>query len=31
VIGMFVSDENRVEMIEIAFDGGESRQRFAFT
>ena len=31
VIGVFVSDEDSVEMIEVAFDGGETSERFAFT
>ncbi len=31
VIGVFVSDEDSVEVIEVAFDGGETSERFAFT
>jgi hypothetical protein len=31
VIGVFVSDEDSVEVIEIAFDGGEASKGFAFT
>jgi hypothetical protein len=31
VIGVFVSDEDRVEMIEVRFDGGEASKSFAFT
>jgi len=30
VIGMFVSDENTVEVIDILFDGREACERFAF-
>ena len=31
VVGVFVSDEDCVEMVEISFHRGEARQRFAFT
>lgn len=31
VIGVFVSDEHSVEVIEVAFDGGEASESFAFT
>lgn len=31
VIGMLVGDEHGVQMIEIAFDGSEARESFAFT
>lgn len=31
MIGVFVSDEDGVEMIEVAFDGGETGKSFAFT
>jgi hypothetical protein len=31
VIGVFVSDEDGVEMIEVGFDGGEPGESFAFT
>ena len=31
VIGVFVSDEDSVEVIEVAFDGGETSESFAFT
>jgi hypothetical protein len=30
VIGMFVSDENTVEVINVFFDGRETSERFAF-
>ena len=31
VVGVFVSDEDAVEMFDGFFDGGEPRKRFAFT
>jgi hypothetical protein len=31
VIGVLVSDEDSVEVIEVAFDGGEASESFAFT
>jgi hypothetical protein len=31
VIGVFMRDENRVEAIDVALDGGEARESFAFS